>query len=227
LIGVTPDELTIAWAEPERSLPRYYVADRASLEEEFGPKQLVSAANVLCLSPDGLRLVGLSESHGGLLVLGRADRSSEFGSESEGEFSDLNADALAQGYTFSSCAFAPDDRTLYYTAGAIDERYPLRVSTRGDAGAWPVGAAIEGCEFEAHGGYGRYPSGVSADGKTLFFYDSWRGEARAAFRGDSTGAFTWFRDLGALFVPQPNQACDRLYGSVADPDASIVSSDRN
>jgi len=227
LIGITPDELTIAWAEPERSLAHYYVADRGAPADDFGAKVLVSALNILCLSPDGLRLALLSEDRGRLLVLGRPDRSSEFGAESEGEFSELNADAEAQGFTFSSCAFAPDDRSLYYTAGAIDERYPLRVSTRTDTGPWPIGTAIETCEFEAHGGYGRYPSGVSADGKTLFFYDSWRGEARAAFRGDDTGAFTWFRDLGALFVPQANQACDRLYGSVADPAASIVSSERN
>jgi hypothetical protein len=227
LIGVTPDELTMAWSEPERSMARYYVADRASPHDAFASPVRVLVGNVVALSPDGLRLVALSGDHSELLVISRADRASEFGAESEGEFSELNADAKTQGYGFSSCVFAPDDRSIYYTAGAADERYPLRFSTRGDDGAWPVGTALEACEFEAHAGYGRYPTGVSADGKTLFFYDSWRGKARAAFRKSSTGSFTWFRDLGELFVPQPNSACDRLYYSVADPDASIVSAARD
>jgi hypothetical protein len=223
LIGVTPDELSIVWAEGASSVTAYYVADRDSPSAAFGSKTELPATAVVALSPDGLRVVQLSDAQDALLVLSRADRASAFGSAEAGEFSVLNADAAAKGGLFSSCVFAPDDRTLYYTFGGPDERYPLHVSTRSGSGPWPVGQAVEQCELEAHAGYGRYPTGVSSDGKTLFFYDSWRVEARAAWRAASSGPFTWFRDFGDLFVPQPNDACDRLYYSAADPAASIVS----
>ena len=222
LIGITPDELSMVWAEAASSVTVYNLADRSSRSAAFGAHVELAAAAVVALSPDGLRVVTFSETQDSLLTLSRADRDSAFGSAQEGEFSRLNADAQAKGSLFSSCVFAPDDRTLYYTLGGPEERYPLHVSTRSDAAPWPVGQALEQCELEAHAGYGRYPTGISSDGRTLFFYDSWRVEARAAWRAASSGPFTWFRDLGALSMPQPNGACDRLYYSAADPNASIA-----
>jgi hypothetical protein len=222
-IGVTPDELTLVWSEAHGSEPHYYFADRSSPGDPFGPAQEVTGVHLLAVSPNALRLVALSADQSALLTLSRNDRSSAFGAAAEEEFSLLDADARANGWSFSSCAISPDDRTLFYTAGAADTEHPLRVSKRDGTGAWPVGEQLEQCEFEAHGGYGRYPTGVSADGKTLFFYDSWRGMARAAWRESSTSEFTWFRDLDELIVSQPNAACDRLYYSVADPTSPILS----
>src|SRR5207244_11043096 len=121
-----------------------------------------------------------------------------------------------------SCVFGADDKTLYYTVGGSDERHALHVSIRSGADPWPVGEAIQACELDTHDNYGRYPTGVSSDGKTLFFYDSWPGKARAAWRSTSQGPFTWFRDIGNWYAVQPNAACDRLYYSAADPAASIV-----
>jgi hypothetical protein len=223
LIGITPDELTLVWSEAEGSEPFYYFADRSSPGDPFGSAQQVTGGHLLAVSPNGLRLVALSADQSALLALARNDRSSAFAAPAEDEFAELGADARANGWSFSSCALAPDDRTLFYTVGAADTQYLLRVSQREGTGPWPVGEELEQCELEAHGGYGRYPTGVSSDGKTLFFYDSWRGMARAAWRESTTSAFTWFRDLGERLVSQPNAACDRLYYSVADPTASLLS----
>jgi hypothetical protein len=223
LIGVTPDELTLVWSEARGSEPHYYFADRSSPGEAFGSAQEVAGGHLLAVSPNGLRLVALSADQSALLSLSRSDRASAFGAAAEDEFSLLDEDARAKGWSFSSCALSPDDRTLFYTVGAGDTQHPLRVSKRDDTGPWPVGEQLDQCEFEAHGGYGRYPTGVSADGKTLFFYDSWRGMARAAWRESTTSAFTWFRDLEELIVSQPNAACNRLYYTVADPASHILS----
>lgn len=223
LIGVTPDELTLVWSEARGSEPHYYFADRSSPGDSFGAAQEVTGVHLLAVSPNGLRLIALSADQSALLALSRLDRASAFAAPAEEEFSMLNADARANGWSFSSCALAPDDRTLFYTAGAVDTQYPLRVAERGDMGPWALGTPIDQCEFEAHGGYGRYPTGLSGDGKTLFFYDSWRGMARAAWRESNTTAFTWFRDLDDVIVSQPNAACDRLYYSAADPASPIRS----
>lgn len=222
LIGVTPDELTVVWLEPETSEVAYFVADRASIGDTFGEPQRLAGESVLAVSPDGLRLVVLADDQGTLLERTRTDRSQPFGDRSEGDFAQLNADAQANGYGFSSCAFSPDGLGLFYTAGGFDERYPLHESRRAQPGAWPVGAAIEACELEAHGGVGRYPTGISSDGKTLFYYDAWRGVARAAWRETSDGPFTWFRDLGDKRAAQVNAACDALYYSATESAAPIL-----
>lgn len=223
LISATPDELTLVWSEGASSVSAYYFADRANKNDDFGRKVALEIGNVIAASPDGLRLVVLSPDQLTLATAARADRASDFAAPVEGEFEALNADAKTHGWTFTSCAFAPDDRTLYYAAGTTDERYPVRVSTRSASEPWPAGKAIETCEFEAHAGYPRYPTGASADGKTLFFYDSWRGKTRAAWRAAGSGSFTWFHDVGDWFAAQPNSACDRLYYSAGSAAAPIES----
>jgi hypothetical protein len=106
---------------------------------------------------------------------------------------------------------SPDDRTLFYLASDGQGDQPLRVSSRTGTGSWPVGSPISGCEFQSHGDLVSQPTGVSADGLTLFFFDWARGQARAAWRSTADGTFEWFTDLGARENAQPNAACDRLY----------------
>lgn len=223
LVGITPDELTLVWSEAEGSELIHFVADRASPSAKFGTATRLEGVTVLAVSPDGLRLATLSPDQGALVALSRADRSSAFGAEAEGEFAALDADARDKGFSFSSCVFASDDRTLYYTAGTPDSQYLLRVAQREDAGAWAVGTLLEQCELEVHGGYGRYPTGVSADGNALFFYDSWRGVMRAAYRDPKTAKLTWFEDLGQRLGAQPNQACDRIYFSQPGSESAVLS----
>lgn len=223
LLGITPDERTIVWLEPESSQVVYFIADRSSADAAFGQAQRLEGENVLALSPDGLRLVVLSDDQGALLERTRSDRGQPFGNRAEGDFVLLNADALTSGYGFSSCAFSPDGLGLFYTVGGADERHPLRESRRNSAGAaWPIGVALKACELEAHAGFGRYPTGVSSDGRTLFFYDAWRGVARGAWRETINEPFTWFRDLGNWRAVQVNAACDGLYYSAPEGAAPIL-----
>ncbi len=212
-IGVTPDERTLVWSEAAGSERIYLVADRSTASGPFGEPQLLDDVTVLAVSPDGLRLAALSPDQSALFTLSRSDRSGEFAIEGEGEFVAIDDEARENGWSFSSCVFSADDRTLFYTAGAPDSKYLLRVAERADDGPWATGTLIERCELEVHGSYGRYPTGVSADGQTLFFFDSWRGITRAAWRDPQTSAFSWFADIGKVFAAQPNAACDRLYFS--------------
>jgi hypothetical protein len=221
LLGLTPDELTMVWLEPESSEVVYFVADRSSREDAFGEPQRLAGQSVLAVSPDGLRLVVLSDDQSALLERTRASRGQAFGAASEGELGALNADAQAKGHAFSSCAFSPDGLELFYTVGNVDEPYPLHESRRTEPGPWPMGTALENCELQAHAGLGRYPTAVSPDGKTLFFYDAWRNVARAAWRATPAQPFTWFRDLGDWRSVQVTATCD-LYYSAPDAVAPIL-----
>jgi hypothetical protein len=78
-----------------------------------------------------------------------------------------------------------------------------------------VGEPLEACEFKGYGGIDRQPIAVSADGLTLFYYDSVTGTPRAAWRESADGAFVWSVALEDLFGARPNEACDRLYYSGA------------
>jgi hypothetical protein len=212
LISITPDELTLLLLHVT-SVGEAMIADRADAGDDFGPPEPVGIDGVVGLSPDGLRVI-VRALDGSLEEATRPGPGEAFGAPSAGDFSALNAAAASDGLTLSAPVIAPDDRTLYYLAVSLDGTdYPLHVSTRSGAGAWPVGTAVQSCQLKSFQGFNPVPTGVSSDGLTLFFWDSFYGTARAAFRESAGGPLVWFDDLGTLVAAQPNTACNRLYYS--------------
>jgi hypothetical protein len=212
LIAITPDELTLLLLHVT-SVGEAMIADRSDVGDDFGTPASVGIDGVLGMSPDGLRVILLA-SDGTLQEASRAAAGEPFGSPEEGDFSALNMAAAADGLRLGAPVIAPDDRTLYYLAAPPDgATYALHVSTRSGVGAWPVGTEVKACQLESFQGFNPVPTGVSSDGLTLFYWDSFYGRARAAFRETAGGPFVWFDDLGELAAAQPNAACDRLYYS--------------
>jgi len=225
LMSVTPDERTIVWlAEINFFTTAYWIAERASSAVDFEtPVEITDpvlmGASQVTLSPDGLRLVAVVS--GRFLEATRVQRSDPFAAPDEGAFSLLDADAQAEGTFLSNPVIAPDDLTLYYSlTGASDDT--LYVSSRTGSGPWPVGRSLGECEFRAHGGAGRFPTGVSSDGLTLFYFDNPRTMLRAATRPALDFPFLEFADLPGRYAGQPNTACDKLYYSGAGEFPSEV-----
>lgn len=210
LVSITPDELTIVWVGIVEMYETFFIADRTATDVNFGAGQPLEFASYLALSPDGLRLVTITGT-GEFLELVRPARGEAFATAVEGTFSTLDAHARTNGLTFQGAVISPDDRTLYYLESDGTNDQPLRISTRTGTGPWPVGTTISACEFQTHQGVMRVPTGVSADGLTLYFLDFQRGIARAAWREVAGGPFVWFTDLGTRGRPQPNATCSRLY----------------
>jgi hypothetical protein len=212
LIAITPDELTLLLMHIT-SVGQAMIADRADVGDDFGEPVPVNVEGVVGMSPDGLRVIARALD-GTLQEAVRPDIGEAFGMPTEGDFTLINAAAASDGSTLTSPVITADDRTLYYLAIPPDgAKYPLHVSTRAGSEAWPVGTPVEGCELESFDGFGPVPTGVSSDGLTLFFWDSFYGTARAGFRNEPGGAFVWVDELGALVAAQPNAACSRLYYS--------------
>lgn len=223
LTAITPDELTVVWFSPGRSEGQFLAADRATPDDDFGTPVIVPAPRVLSAGPNGLRLV-TSEQGTSLATVSRSNRGDEFAEPVEGEFELLNAYAAENALLFKGTVISPDDQTLYYTvSGLEDDAYPVQVSQRNDDGPWPVGEALSSCEFKAYGALVRVPTGISSDGLTIFFQDPAAGGARAAFRETTDSEFSWFVDLGAIAVAQPNGACDRLYYWDEESSSVLVS----
>jgi hypothetical protein len=222
LIGITPDELTIVWFDARGSVGTYRLADRAASSAAFEPAVALDLGDVIALSPDGLRLASLSSDQSVLVEYVRPARSEAFGAGKDGAFSLLNADVLSKGYRVLDALIAPDDETLYYNIyTGQDLEYSLHVSSRSGAVPWPVGVPIQACELKSFGSLVRHPTGASADGLTLFFYDPARNTARAGFRRTVGGPFVWFTDLGSRYQATPNQSCDRLYYFASDAASSL------
>jgi hypothetical protein len=211
-VAVTPDERTLLFLHVT-SVGEAMIADRADASDDFGTPVPVGIDGVVGMSPDGLRVI-VRAFDGTLEEATRSAPGEEFGTPAEGAFTLVNAAAAADGASITAPVIAPDDRTLYYLAvPPSGTEYPLHVSTRAGAGAWPVGTAVEACELRAFQGFNPTPTGVSSDGLTLFFWDSFYGVARAAFREDADGPFVWFEELGPIVAAQVNTGCNRLYYS--------------
>jgi hypothetical protein len=214
LVAVTSDELTIAWATFGSSTELYFVADRESIDEPFdAPLPVLSAGSLVGLSPDGLRAITLASDGRKYAEMSRAGRHTDFSDELEGAFSTINARATSSALSYADAVIAADDRLLVYTSFSDEGEASLLISTRDDAGPWPAGEAVKGCEFTAHGSVIRRPTGVAADGLTLFYFDPDRGFARAAWRASADQPFTFFRDLKDVGRVAPNATCETLYYS--------------
>ena len=214
LLAITPDELTLVWSAAIGPTLSIFVADRASRDAAFTTATQIYDSIVIGLAPDGLSLLVTSDSSNSLHERRRASRTAEFDAISEGPFEALNDHAEKQPGSFGNATLSPDALTLYYTFFSPGDAYPVHVSTRASASAvWPVGTTLRACELQAYGSRAQIPSGVSSDGLTLFYDDDARGQARAAYRAATSGAFSYFVDLGAWRSPQPNLACDRVYFS--------------
>jgi hypothetical protein len=223
LVAVTPNELTLLWSEAPSSIPVYFVADRESTDDAFADPQELPFGRVLGVSPDGLRLT-LRADDGSLAEATRNARGESFGTAQAGAYEKLDADRALHHLTLSDVVIASDDRTLFYSAWSLETEtlYPVHVSQRNGSGPWPTGVALEVCELKAYGAFGPHPSGISADGLTLFFFDGARGRARAAFRASVAADFSWYEELPNMAWPQPNAACDRMYFSPTNGEPGIL-----
>jgi len=216
--SITPDELTVAWATSPNGVITIQYADRTARDASFGaPKSFVGqfALDRAALSSDGLRLVLVNADRRGFTEYTRASRDDDFGTPSMAPFAALQD--YAQHTMLAANAFAdplldPDDKAFLYSeygGGSVDTIQRARRLFSGDP--WSVGSPLVATELEASGAQRCRPTGLSADGRTLFFWDERLGKERAGFFAYSTDSFSSFLDVGQLIDAQPNADCTRLY----------------
>jgi hypothetical protein len=213
LVAVTPDELSLVWIASTQTDATYQVADRGATSEDFGTPQAVSGGLPVGISSDGLTLIAVNEFGTGFLESTRTARGEAFGAFTEGTFTAFNASSATSGLVFFSAALAPDLLSLYaFGQTMFGGSYPTWVSTRANTtDPWPEPSVLDECELTSYQGRGQYPTGISQDGLTLFYFDSARRVSRAAWRETVNNDFTWFVDLDGFADAVPNAACDRLY----------------
>jgi len=225
IAAITPDERTIAWFRVGGPSAELLVADRASAEMPFdAPLAVVPQGGMFgtgaALSPDGLALVVISSDARSLVALVRPSRGEAFataapGSQAELALAPLNAafGAMAADVTVADPVLSSSGNILLYSVVAADGA-TMHSATRDGKGVFAAGVGLPDCELRTHGhGKSRRPTGMSADGLTLFYFDEVRDSARQAFRASLAAPFSVFVDLGPRIGVQANAACDALYSS--------------
>ena len=223
--AITADERTIPWFRVGGPSAELLVADRASADVPFGDPLAVAPPDGMfgtgaALSPDGLELVVVSSDARGLTALVRPSRGEPFataapGSQAELALSPLNATlgTMAADVTVADPVLSSSGNLLLYS-GVAPEGATMHAATRDGKGVFAAGVALPDCELRTHGhGKSRRPTGMSADGLTLFYFDEVRDSARQAFRASPAAPFSVFVDLGPRIGVQTNAACDAIYSS--------------
>jgi hypothetical protein len=229
--SITPDELTIVWTSITDAGPVIHYADRQSATDEFRPFGSLSMSDYYsaerpAVSPDGARVIVIRKDRKGFGEYVRQGRFHPFEiTPSEDSFGALNN----QGYVLETNEFfgdpvlSSDDRTLYYSRYGSGAPATVFAAVRSGPVSWQLGSPVDGGPLLDDCGARRRPTGVSADGLTLFYYDESSRSERATWRKDTGSAFSGFVELGSSTPAQPNTACTALYFSVRAGDASAGS----
>jgi hypothetical protein len=219
--GISADELTVAWTVGSDGAagPSIEVATRMHRSDAFGAPVTIASASI---APDDR--VALDPS-GNSIIAVASDRSTfvDFIQSSPGTWTELASNQfgpIASSASDSNASFYEpvlgQDGALYYVLGSGSNLHiyesPWVPSQHAWGGGVLLGTSVAGGDLSSPDtGHLRRPTGASADGLTLFFFDGVAGQERAAWRGATTQPFGDIEDLAAFAEAAPNPACDRLY----------------
>ena len=213
LLSLTHDALTIVFTRDDVPM----VADRAAASEDFAtPVPLLLPAGYshehgVALHPDGLGLVVVSHS-GGLADIERAARSGAFdGAPSVARFVQLSDNALQYGASLSSPVLSASGTSLYFTqVGASTSKVFHAQGTT----LFPVPAMPE--DLVTLGGMDgdlKLTLSVSADERTLFFFDEALGHAAGLWSAAPGAPFYELAEFEGLQSVFTDSGCNQLYGT--------------
>jgi hypothetical protein len=213
LLSLTHDALTIVFTRDDVLM----VADRAAASDDFGtPVTLLLPAGYthehgVALHPDGLGLVVVSDS-GGFADIERAARSGAFdGAPSDARFVQLADNAVRYGAALSSPVLSASGSSLYFTqvGTSTSKVFHAQGTTQ-----FPVPAMPE--DLVTLGGMDgdlKLTLSVSADERTLFFFDEALGHAAGLWNAAPGAPFyelARFEGLQSVFT---DAGCGQLYGT--------------
>jgi hypothetical protein len=215
--GISSDERTIAWTTVANGTVTLWYADRASETSAFdAPKSLViaAAADQVSISSDGLRIAFVDADRLGFSELTRGGFGDTFASAGSGDFAAFAA-AIPAGESYGDPLFVSNGELFYYSRFGAGRTQTLFLTSRFSSfDPWlPGGQATLPAAVQGSGANRLHPSGVSADGYTLFGWSDATNSELALSLNQQTSAFDTYTDLGNHRNAAPNEDCTRLYYS--------------
>jgi len=227
-LSLTEDELDLAFVHGGA----LYTAHRAQATGSFTVGAAVAVPSGwdprqgFALSSDGKRLVLVNADQTALGELTRPARDAAFGAAvDETAFAVLNQASTYSGNVFASPVLSVDDEQLFLSSTAPSGGSTVVVATRTHTNdVWGSAGRI-GAELDGPSGGRRLPTGISADARTLFYFNEESKREEARWRGAPTTNSPLYDmvNLGTRRGAAPNTACNRLYSSAAG--SVVVASD--
>jgi hypothetical protein len=217
LLALTPDELDLAFLRDGA----LYVAHRPKADADFtvGAALTMPAgwtvAHGASLSADGMRLLLVSDPDQKKLgEWTRPNRQSAFsGAVDTSAFAAVNQDSVFSGRVYAAPTLSAADDQLFYNSSFLDADSTIVVSSRTGTDSWSAPRTLSGGIFDGAPGKRRLPTGVSLDGRTLFYFNEETAQQEARWRASSSVDSPLYDmlSLGARRSAAPNSACSRLY----------------
>jgi hypothetical protein len=225
LLAITPDELDLAFLRDGA----LYVAHRAATGASFSSGSPLAvpmgwtAAHGASLSADGKRLLLVSEPDQKKLgEWTRSNRQTAFsGVVDVSTFAAVNQDSDFTGRVYASPTISTGDDQLFFNSSFLDADSTIVVSSRTGTGPWSAPRTLSAGAFDGSAGKRRLPTGVSADGRTLFYFNEESAKEEARWRNSTTVDSPLYDmlSLGARRGAAPNSSCNRLYSEL---DGDVV-----
>ncbi|HEY8946976.1 MAG TPA: hypothetical protein VIM73_22185 [Polyangiaceae bacterium] len=219
-LSLTHDELDLAFIHGGV----LYTAHRVQASDPFtvsAPVALPSGwdpKHGFALSDDGKRLVLVSVDQTAVGELTRSARDAAFISTvDQTAFELVNQASMYSGNVFAAPLLSADDAQLFLSSTAPGGSSTVVVATRTrPTDAWGTLTRI-GAELDGPSGARRLPTGISADARTLFYFneESMKEEARFRAAPIANAPLYDMVDLGKRRGATPNTACTRLYSTSA------------
>jgi hypothetical protein len=218
--GLTPLGRTVAWLDTSG---RLLVADRADSSSEFGdasPVDTASPSARAALHPAGALLFATNASRVGLVVYTRLYKKDPWAGPATTGLSALSAQLATLGATIEEMTIGGTPGSLFLLLSTSSTRTLYEASFDASTGGWGRAVAHTEATVASSISAVKRPTGLSWDGRTLFFYDERAGVTRAAFRAGTTGTFDTVVDVGAFPGALPSQSCGVLYYVGHDSDGA-------
>lgn len=220
LAAITPDERTLLFFKGTDETHTLFVADRDSATASWSTPVEIPAAlgpfalDRVALESNGLVLGVLRSDRTAFVELRRDARGAAFAAGTMGTFANLSQ-GLPDGATLADPVVGESDATMFFSVIAPGVTTTLHTSIRFNPTAvWPSRSPVNVAELAASGSARKRPTGLSGDGRTLFYWDETAAKTRRAVRGPGALAtFDTFTDLGTQQAVQPAASCKRIYYS--------------
>jgi hypothetical protein len=236
-VTVSGDELTVAWVVVSNGSASAFVADRAAPSVAFGPASDVTALignladDRVALSGNGTILVAVVAGRRAIVPLQRADRSSAFSKNAALAAGvnaiDTNGDRDPGGDPPREF-FAPvlsSGRDILFFGGIADTNvgYGIWSAPLDGAFGYHIEGMLQSPTLRSAGNNRVRPTGIAADGRTLFYFNEATGRTGAMSRDDKYGQFQ-----NEVLLPagraqvSPNADCKKVYSTEGADGARTV-----
>lgn len=217
-VTVAEDGLTVAWVTEADGNVVVHVTDRAGFDVPFGAPLTLSGAFAnerVALGRDGLVLAVTNVDHHGFLAYERMARGTPFAVAAQSPFDNVNelgALGAESGASLGDPLYANNQGYFVFSQYGGGLTNTLRLGSRPMISkVYSGGEAFTDVVFlNAVGADRRQPIALSADQRSLFYYDQVDDQAYVTSRDDQAGTFAAPTSLGARLDARPIDGCGTL-----------------